>query len=331
MIDNNQPELQTLAQKVGDYAKENNLLKDSYIYGLIKSLASQVNVHIFAELDPFEQLPRAKAKKHDTLQLVTRVLTVIRNVGVFVPVAVIWQAVGQATTQFELYVTDNPGAITNFLTFWQNGYGYLEYRYTIGHIAYVDFLIILGIIILTFILNITGGISENIKYKEEAVLDKRRDDLCLEILTTLDNYKRVNPEGVERALAKSIVQINSTLSELNIAATSIRAALKETESLLAVESKGKAQEASIKAAKVKELEDALNSMIKTLQKFESTTENNLVKSITQTSSKIKEIGASLQKSDQQLKKTVNSAITELKKVKPAVAKLKSQGKNDRKS
>jgi ABC-type transporter Mla subunit MlaD len=118
---------------------------------------------------------------------------------------------------------------------------------------------------------------------------------------------------------------------LNIAATSIRAALKETESLLAVESKGKTQEASIKAGKIKELEDALNSMIRTLQKFESTTENNLVKSITQTSSKIKEIGASLQKSDQQLKRTVNSAITELKKVKPAVAKLKAQGKNDRKS
>jgi len=321
-----QTELQSLAQKVGDYAKQNNLLKDSYVYGLIKSLASQVNVHIFADLNPFEQLPRAKAKKHDTLQLITRVLTVIRNVGVFVPVAVIWQAVGQATTQFELYVTDNPGAITNFLTFWQNGYGYLEYRYTIGHIAYVDFLIILGIIILTFILNITGGISENIKYKEEAVLDKVRDDLCLEILTTLDGYKRINPDNVEKVLANSIIQISSTLSELNIAATSIRAALKETKDLLADKSKSKAEDAAIKASKIRELEEAIAGVIKTLQKFESATENDLIKSITHTSSKIKEISSSLQRSDQQIKKSIRSAVTELKKVKPAVAKLKSQGK-----
>lgn len=314
--------LESLAVKITNYAKKYNLVSDSYLIGLVKSLINKTDLHIWSDLNPFDHFPRAAAKKHELITNVTKFMMIVRNVSVFIPIAVIWRAVGEATTQFEIYVSENSGAITNFLTFWQNGYGYLDYEYTIGHVAFVDFLIILGIIILTLILNLTGAVSDSIKAKEETELDREREQICLEIIRETYIFKKAEPTALQAVFSQSISQMLRLLEELKDLTQSSKVAVSALDQ---VAQNINQEQANWKSIDVPNFED-LNSMIEklagSLESLSNLSESKLSKSILDSTKQIDDVTKNLSATKLSIQKETKELNKELTKLKARLSRIK---------
>lgn len=311
-----------LARKIADYAKKYKLSDDPYLRGLLQGLSNQSDLHIWAELNPFEQLPRAAAKKHLSLLNATKILTIVRNVSVFIPVAITWQAIGQAVTQFELYVTENSGAITNFLTFWQNGYGYLENHYTIGHVAFVAFLIILGIIILTFIVNITGAISESAKAAEELALDKERDQICLEIFSELAAYRKADPAALDSVLGRAISQINEAIVALKSAMSLNSESFIELQSITEAAKSQQKNWSEFELPDFNDFNKSLEKIVRALDGISDMSSEKLQTSLKASYVEIDKITKDLKTADTSLNRNTKELMQEITRLKARLSRVK---------
>ena len=135
----------TLAESLQSWGRKYGQVEDSYISGLTEALRENKNLHIWATFDPLDYLPIPLLANGSKLASRVRFLTVLRNVLVFAPVALTWIAVGQATTGFQKYISQNTTGVANFLDFWQNGYDILPEEYRISSIARLDAAIILAV------------------------------------------------------------------------------------------------------------------------------------------------------------------------------------------
>jgi len=136
-------ENEVLRDSLTAWANKHGFLNDPYVVGLTAALDTRRNLSMWATLSPLEYLPRPEAKGR-RLRLI-KFITLVRNTLIFAPVALTWAAVGKATTAFGIYVGDNAGAVVNFLEFWQNGYGVLDKKWTLGNVATLDFILIIAV------------------------------------------------------------------------------------------------------------------------------------------------------------------------------------------
>ena len=138
-----------LGNSINAWISRHNLQSDPYLNGLLAAIESKKNLHIWAELDPLDYLPHPEAVSAAPKARLVRILTVVRNVLVFAPVALTWAAVSAATTGFSKYIDANGADVVNFLDFWQNGYDILAEEWKIGNVARLDFIIVVIVILLT--------------------------------------------------------------------------------------------------------------------------------------------------------------------------------------
>jgi hypothetical protein len=134
----------------------------------------------------------------------TRFITVLRNVLVFLPVALTWAAVGQATTAFSKYLKANGTDIVNFLDFWQNGYGVLGNEWKIANIALLDFLIIMVVIVLTLLASVSSRRVSDLQIMSEKETDRQRILLSIEIASYLFDKQKVTNVTMNQSLARAI-------------------------------------------------------------------------------------------------------------------------------
>ena len=210
-----------LIEKLENWVVVNRIKNDPYLTQLIKSLKAKKNLHIYAELDPMAYLPHidfsADVKKVARLRLVT----VIRNVLVFAPVALTWAAVSASTQAFAKYTKENALAVTNYLDFWQNGYGYLPSHWKIASVATLDFLIILAVIVLTVYVSIQNQRMSDERKRFEDKFDAERADIALEIATILHDKKKISSVTISSALAGSVSRLVNATKSLEAAAKNI--------------------------------------------------------------------------------------------------------------
>jgi hypothetical protein len=138
-----------LATSISQWISKYNLQNDPYLTGLLAAIEGKKDLHIWADLDPNDYLPHPETGAGQAKERLVRLLTVIRNVLVFAPVALTWAAVSAATTGFSQYIEANGADVVNFLDFWQNGYGILHDEWKIGNVARLDFIIVVIVIALT--------------------------------------------------------------------------------------------------------------------------------------------------------------------------------------
>jgi chaperonin cofactor prefoldin len=151
-----------------------------------------------------------------------------RNVLVFLPVALTWEAVSKATEAFAKFVEANNATTVNFLEFWQNGYDVLPAFWTISHIASLDFMIILGVIALSLISTFLNSKGSAINKIELAKIEEGRLDIALSLKMYLYAMREIDNSNVKEgvassvsallvattSLSKSARQLNSVVSEL---------------------------------------------------------------------------------------------------------------------
>jgi hypothetical protein len=215
-----------LAEKLEDWSRLRGVERDPYLSQLTESLKERKNLHIWAELQPLDFLPYPKSDAQNRKSDLVRILTIIRNVLVFAPVALTWAAVSAATTGFAAYTKENGASVVNFLDFWQNGYGYLSDKWKIGEVARLDFILVMIVIVLTLFVSIVGHRAQELRNKEEALIDQERSIIAIEIAQVLHDKRKVTTVTMNQALAGSISRLVNATHNLESAAKEINKAQK---------------------------------------------------------------------------------------------------------
>ncbi len=211
---------QQIAHSLLSWAKTHKVDTDPYVSGLHAALSSPSNLAMWATLPPLEYLPFTQTSEGSQSLSINNALTIARNILVFVPVALTWAAVGQATTAFTIYVKANPNSVTNFLEFWQDGYGVLSSNWTIGHIANLDFLLISLVIGLTLATSFLGKRGRSRHAAGQRKVDADRMRIGLALTEYLYGKRAVTPATLNQNVSASIsnLRIASKLLEKGVAA-----------------------------------------------------------------------------------------------------------------
>lgn len=218
---------QELIDEVTVWARKNGSSNDAVVTSLLRDLSEMSDLDAWASLPVMELLPPINAPKADSKITLANRIAIIRNLLVFVPVALTWIAVSKATSAFGAYTAENKAAVVNFLEFWQNGYGVLASEWTIGHIAFLDFAIITVVIVLSLIVSFLE--IQHKKMLSTDVAKKENERLALGIkLHKYLNSKRVStPEVVNANVSNSVRTLLATSKELNKASKELAKELKK--------------------------------------------------------------------------------------------------------
>lgn len=210
-----------LAEKLEKWVELRGVKDDPYLTQLIQALRDRKNLHIWSEIQPLDFMPHPESLSQTRQLNLVRVLTILRNVLVFAPVALTWAAVSAATTGFAAYTKENGSSVVNFLDFWQNGYEYLADHWKIGEVARLDFILVLIVIALTVYVSLVGQKLHASRLKEEAEIDQERAQLALEISTILHDKRKITTVTMNQALAGSISRLVNATQNLEKAAKDI--------------------------------------------------------------------------------------------------------------
>ena len=182
---NRDSEKNLLISRLNQWAVKHSLLDDPYLISLLRDIEKNNSLDFWATLDPSTRLPRPISKMGDQFIRWAKTLAIARNVLVFVPVAITWKAIAEATAAFSEFIKNNSAAPVNFLQFWQDGYGVLDPIYRIGTIAEVDFWIIVLVIATSLFSTSLLNIGRAKDSKEQIFLDSEQELIAIEILKFL--------------------------------------------------------------------------------------------------------------------------------------------------
>jgi len=225
------PELlhQEIAQNLVDWAANNAVESDHIIQSLIQDLAAEENLAIWAGMDPFEYLPQPHPTVGNRFFSWAKAAASIRNVMVFVPVAITWEAVSKATVAFAKFVESNNATTVNFLEFWQNGYDVLGKFWTIGNIASLDFAIILGVIALSLIATYLNARGSSINKSETQQIEAERIEIALALKMYLYSMREIDKTNVKEGIASSVSALLAATSTLAKTAKQLSGVVRELE------------------------------------------------------------------------------------------------------
>ena len=218
-----------LADQVDSWARKYQVSRDPYVTGLSSSLREKKNLPIWASMNPVEYLPQPEITEGIAVARWARLLTLIRNVLVFAPVALTWAAVGQATTAFSDYVKENGADVVNFLDFWQNGYGVLGEEWRIANVAFLDFVIILIVIVLTLIASVFGKRATEAQASFEQQIERERVGLAVEINTFLFDKQKATNVTMNASLAGAIAKLLNATDALEDVAKNLAKTTKKVD------------------------------------------------------------------------------------------------------
>jgi len=213
-----------LAARLREYGENYGLEEDPYLEGLSNAIEEGKNLAIWASNDVMTLMPHPDVESVEGP--IYSALVLIRNVLVFVPVALTWLAVGKATTGFAVYTAKSSAAsVVNFLQFWQNGYGVLAKIWTLSHIAEDDFYIIGTVIVLTFITPFMNrsAVKKAAAFEQDAL--RERLTLVIEVESFLFDKRRLTPLTIDSALAQSFERVVEATHNLAMASKRIEIGL----------------------------------------------------------------------------------------------------------
>lgn len=207
-----------LAAKLREWGENYGLDDDPYLEGLSVALDEGKDLAIWASNDVMTLMPEPHIDS--TEGPIYSLMVLVRNVLVFVPVALTWLAVGKATTGFSAYTARSSAAsVVNFLQFWQNGYGVLGKVWTLSHVAEDDFYIIATVILLTFVTPFMNraAVRKAESFENEAM--RERLGLVIEVESFLFDKRAITPMTMNAALTNAIESITSAASDLRSASS----------------------------------------------------------------------------------------------------------------
>lgn len=207
-----------LLSRLNQWAVKHSLLEDPYLVSVSRAIEQNDSLDFWATLDPGTRLPRPLSKVGEALITWARYIAIVRNILVFVPVAVTWKAIAEATSAFSEFINSNTATPVNFLEFWQNGYGLLDPIYRIGTVAEIDFWIIILVIATTITSTSLLNIGRARDAKQQVQLDAERELISFEIHKYLSVPDKVSKGFTEQTLNLAIRNLSSATESIAAAA-----------------------------------------------------------------------------------------------------------------
>ena len=212
--------LQGALSDLESWANKWDCKADPYVVGLTRAISQRDDLTMWASLAPREHLPHPRPTGNSgALDLVVRILALVRNVLVFVPVAITWYAIGKATEAYALFTDENPGVGLNFLQFWQNGgfegREYLAKFWHIGDVARFDALLIALIVVLTLLVGGLTAQRERSNSKFEDSVDAERSRLGFVLANALHGRRSASPESIGESLAEALNDLTQAARDVN--------------------------------------------------------------------------------------------------------------------
>lgn len=226
----NAPSYNQAMQTMNEWATKWNVADDPYVAGLNAAVTRRDNMTMWASLDPTDMLPTPEIRSGQLMSRIARVLTVVRNVLVFVPVALTWLAIQHATDAFGKWA-EGKDAQVNFLQFWQNGSGVLADKYRIQNIAKVDFYLIALIVVATLVASLLESRAKATVSVLEKSADRERLFVGLKIAEALQGNKTASPESITESLAFALNDLSQAARDVSLAAARMEVASVGVESL----------------------------------------------------------------------------------------------------
>lgn len=212
MADEKTQNLQELRQQLQAWAQDYGHAQDTYLVGLDAALESNSELEFWQTIDPLDYLPKYVSARGSNLLKIARFLAGIRNIIIFVPVALTWAAVSEATRAFNEFVLQNTGTPANFLQFWQDGYGILNKFWSIGSVAQIDFVIVALVILLTAVVAVMQAQGQSNLSRDNKQFASSRSTLALQIKATLHDFRPVTGGAVSVEVAKSVKALKAALA-----------------------------------------------------------------------------------------------------------------------
>jgi hypothetical protein len=216
-----------VAEALDKWAAQYGQKGDPYIAALTSDLIENKNLPMWATMDPMDYLPTPSISGGYSAVKWTRLMTVIRNVLVFAPVALTWFAVGKATEGFSKYVKIHGTDVVNFLDFWQNGYGTLAKEWTIGRVATLDFAIIFLVIALTLAVSVTGKRATDLQESSENQIDRDRVAIAVALHSFLFDKKSVTTLTINASMANVLTKLLNAADSLEATTKSLEKSTKK--------------------------------------------------------------------------------------------------------
>lgn len=206
---------QQAIEALSGWAVKNRFMEDPYVRNLLSALVKRTNLPFWASKDPAEYLPHPAPESSSRLAKVNSYLIIVRNVVVFVPVALTWSAVSHATNAFGIYTSNNPNSVANFLQFWQNGYDVLAPEWRIGFVANLDFLLIALVIALTLYTSVLHSREEKRIQAATNFLESERLQVALLISEYLFEKQKVTTVTVNAGINGSVQNLKNATQKLS--------------------------------------------------------------------------------------------------------------------
>ena len=206
-----------LAQQIRQWLDSTDNQIDPNLNKLLQDLDNSENLEIWASLDPETYLPAWSGSKSSDQWNRINLLANIRNVMVFSPVALTWASISIATSSLTRYEQENPNKVSNFLQFWQQGYGYLNDFWKLSNVALLDVILVGIIIVLTFTIGTLTRKVTIAESSEEKKLQLARTSLILKIHDFFHDYKFPTASSINQntySATKSLVATTKTLSQI---------------------------------------------------------------------------------------------------------------------
>ncbi len=219
-----------ISEQLLSWAERNGVSDDRIVQDLLQDFEAEENLNIWATMDPFEYLPQPAPVQGAKLLSWAKLTSTLRNVMVFVPVALTWEAVSKATEAFAKFIEANNATTVNFLEFWQNGYDFLPSFWTISHIATLDFLIILGVIALSILATFLNGKGSSLNKAELHEIDKDRLGTALALKMYLYSMREIDKSNIKEGVASSVSALLTATSSLSKSARQLSAVVAELQS-----------------------------------------------------------------------------------------------------
>jgi hypothetical protein len=202
-------------ESLNNWANKHQLTNDPYVQGLSEAILSRGSIAFWSTLSPFEFLPQ---KTFTIVQeRISRSAQLLKNLLIFLPVAVTWSAIGKATSAYQRFNSANPNKVSNFLDFWQNGYGFLPNFWKIGSIAALDAIIIFILISLVFSIHLLDSRNQKILRSLQQDFEGERFSLALKLSKYLFTTRNVTDLTLKDSVADALHNLQATTSNIKVA------------------------------------------------------------------------------------------------------------------
>lgn len=219
-----------IIQRLQNWGQRNGVMSDPIVKSLLQDFAGEDNLSIWATMNPFEFLPQSDPVAGKKYIEWGKIVSTIRNLLVFVPVAITWEAVSKATEAFGKFVESNSATTANFLEFWQNGYDVLPKFWTISNIATLDFMIIVIIISLSLASTVLSSKANSLNSLEGYTQEKDRSEIALALKLYLFSMREIEKSSIKEGVASSVSALLVATSSLSKTARQLSEVVAELES-----------------------------------------------------------------------------------------------------